>query len=546
MPCDYLDCWTCPECGAGNSGLTPNFCPLCGHKDYLIDIPSSPISPPNDNQVEVQEVQLAHASGPPSPSWLSNGLYDQLTNDNRKEISNYTRKDDSPSAVPEGAVGRGDSQKDSFFEFDSSPEPDLESRNKVSPSGSDGSNNDTLSDTATDYDCSSYESSSQQASTDLGMQSYINFTTRHLVERIMNGLRFFFDLKSGIITCTTSGSTKRERASPGKNAAFTQSSNSNGKRKLEARRSRSPGDGEGEDSEMRPLFGVDCDKFEKLKSRRGTQRLSECERWRNIYRILFPDVEKSQIPSPYISPDDENFWDHDEEDYDTVSLQTFIEYSRRELPHRFESRIEVEVSKIVKDAIERKVPDFMSRMKETMKDTLQNAYDEVVSSFVQASDTDAPDPERSDISQQEQPPDLLEDGPPEQSPSNSDSSRSIEMQIYDSILNMDIDLESIFKDPGSSECQEHGEAALNGNIPGTESFPSRGTSESDFADFQAYWELFAMDGLTGETPLAPPSDEANLDFKLDGCQVEDPTGTNMEDIGWDVQSESCGTNWAAE
>jgi len=53
--------------------------------------------------------------------------------------------------------------------------------------------------------------------------------------------------------------------------------------------------------EMESVEGFDADQKESLRSRKrakGNAELTETEKWRDIYRILFPHVEPDDIPSP--------------------------------------------------------------------------------------------------------------------------------------------------------------------------------------------------------------------------------------------------------
>lgn len=64
--------------------------------------------------------------------------------------------------------------------------------------------------------------------------------------------------------------------------------------------------------------GFNEDQMKKLKSRKGRRLLTEEEKWKDIYGILFPKDPESEIPSPY---------------YDTVSPSMI-----RDVQHRFQTR----------------------------------------------------------------------------------------------------------------------------------------------------------------------------------------------------------------
>ncbi|KAF5981725.1 hypothetical protein FBULB1_4614 [Fusarium bulbicola] len=50
-------------------------------------------------------------------------------------------------------------------------------------------------------------------------------------------------------------------------------------------------------SPSREMPGIDNETKERLKSRRGIQNFSEEEKWKHMYKVLFPNAE--DIPSPY-------------------------------------------------------------------------------------------------------------------------------------------------------------------------------------------------------------------------------------------------------
>jgi hypothetical protein len=48
-----------------------------------------------------------------------------------------------------------------------------------------------------------------------------------------------------------------------------------------------------------PLDGFDADQEAKLRSRkRTTEKFQEVDKWRDIYKILFPCTEQKDIPDP--------------------------------------------------------------------------------------------------------------------------------------------------------------------------------------------------------------------------------------------------------
>lgn len=48
------------------------------------------------------------------------------------------------------------------------------------------------------------------------------------------------------------------------------------------------------------IWGISYSTFEAMRSKKGTSGKPEVERWREIYKILFPDAEKEEMASPYV------------------------------------------------------------------------------------------------------------------------------------------------------------------------------------------------------------------------------------------------------
>ncbi|KAF7519581.1 hypothetical protein G7054_g13038 [Neopestalotiopsis clavispora] len=56
-------------------------------------------------------------------------------------------------------------------------------------------------------------------------------------------------------------------------------------------------------SDRAPPGGLNKKQKNELRSRTGLSKMTECDKWRKIYRILFPDTQ-DQIPSPYFDSND--------------------------------------------------------------------------------------------------------------------------------------------------------------------------------------------------------------------------------------------------
>lgn len=69
--------------------------------------------------------------------------------------------------------------------------------------------NELFSDTETDYEYSSCTGTPSSVESEDWFALNVSPITRHVVDRLMNGLHFTFDLKSGIIMCTSGGATPR-------------------------------------------------------------------------------------------------------------------------------------------------------------------------------------------------------------------------------------------------------------------------------------------------------------------------------------------------
>lgn len=117
--------------------------------------------------------------------------------------------------------------------------------------------------------------------------------------------------------------------------------------------------------------GVTCSIEKKLKSRKKiAQNQSQADRWKEMYRVLFPEVSVEAVPSPYFEPI------RDESSVDTADsfdLTTFEAFSRAELPAIFEAALEVAFS-ANPDALEGHLRAQLVAMVQESQDQLITEY----------------------------------------------------------------------------------------------------------------------------------------------------------------------------
>ncbi|TDZ54352.1 hypothetical protein CTRI78_v006405 [Colletotrichum trifolii] len=103
-------------------------------------------------------------------------------------------------------------------------------------------------------------------------------------------------------------------------------------------------------SEPEVVDGITQDQEKKLRSRKktsGKQELTEAEKWKQVYAIIFPDVREREIPSPYYSTEDAQ-----------TTLGGYEDYLRRELPTLVRRQLEQEVERelsFVEEGMKQKV-----------------------------------------------------------------------------------------------------------------------------------------------------------------------------------------------
>ena len=169
---------------------------------------------------------------------------------------------------------------------------------------SEDSDIDMLSESETDYDCSTCAGSPSDTENHW-IERIISPMTRHIVDRIMNGLHFIFDTKSGIITCTSDGSTSS--ASPSSNFNSGQGSSASGASNAGSKRSQgdggdgdslSPGDNSDNNRGKRPKrnptspnsedghsLKYACPYFKRKPQRYKQRRSCAGPGWPDIHRV---------------------------------------------------------------------------------------------------------------------------------------------------------------------------------------------------------------------------------------------------------------------
>ncbi|KAF2471209.1 uncharacterized protein BDR25DRAFT_367961 [Lindgomyces ingoldianus] len=128
----------------------------------------------------------------------------------------------------------------------------------------------------------------------------------------------------------------------------------------------------------RDAFGVDRAKFNLLRSRKGKKNRSREDQWRDIYRILFPNVEEADIPSPYVTHDSVYFT-NELEDLAATPQQRMMDHCRRELPNLLYRRIEAAFETYVEQ--DRLGELWLRFSNSRLREIIQDCFHEVVSGF---------------------------------------------------------------------------------------------------------------------------------------------------------------------
>ncbi|KAF1952234.1 hypothetical protein CC80DRAFT_423089, partial [Byssothecium circinans] len=119
-----------------------------------------------------------------------------------------------------------------------------------------------------------------------------------------------------------------------------------------------------------PLEGFDKDQERKLKSKkRSLVYMSEEDKWKVVYRILFPDDNESDMPSPYIEYHPCN----NGQSREPTNVARFQEFSRLELPRLVRRTLEV--------AVEKEAQPLEDKLKERLVDIVRECQSQLVSMF---------------------------------------------------------------------------------------------------------------------------------------------------------------------
>lgn len=121
--------------------------------------------------------------------------------------------------------------------------------------------------------------------------------------------------------------------------------------------------------EQMPLEGFDKEQERHLKSKKKSQvHQTEEEKWKGVYRILFPDDGEEDIPTPYIE-----YQPCTGQDADKSSIFRFQEFSRLELPRLVRRTLEA--------VIEQEAQPLEDKMKEKLVDIVQECQTQLLTMF---------------------------------------------------------------------------------------------------------------------------------------------------------------------
>ncbi|KAF4450194.1 hypothetical protein F53441_6628 [Fusarium austroafricanum] len=129
--------------------------------------------------------------------------------------------------------------------------------------------------------------------------------------------------------------------------------------------------------EMEHVEGFDAAQERSLKSRKRPEReLSENDKWRRVFKILFPHVLDDDIPSPFYeyvqTCQKEDSHQHSESDY----LAQCEDYMVREVPQRLRQALGRELDRdltIVEESLRRKAGDWVKTLlEEAFRELRQN------------------------------------------------------------------------------------------------------------------------------------------------------------------------------
>ncbi|KAG7287262.1 hypothetical protein NEMBOFW57_006769 [Staphylotrichum longicolle] len=106
---------------------------------------------------------------------------------------------------------------------------------------------------------------------------------------------------------------------------------------------------------------------ERLLKKKRKQAGSQVDRWKEMYRILFPDDDENDIPEPYDEDDPRMTWEaHRAQEFDQ-----YERYLRRELPRLVRQRLEVAASDISSGPLE---TELRNRLVDIVRDSQSHLF----------------------------------------------------------------------------------------------------------------------------------------------------------------------------
>jgi hypothetical protein len=121
--------------------------------------------------------------------------------------------------------------------------------------------------------------------------------------------------------------------------------------------------------EQTPPEGFDKEQERRLKSKKKSQTYqTEEEKWKSVYRILFPDDGEADIPTPYIE-----YQPCTGQTAEPSNVARFQEFSRLELPRLVRRTLEA--------VVEQEAQPLQDKMKERLVDIVKECQNRLLSMF---------------------------------------------------------------------------------------------------------------------------------------------------------------------
>lgn len=132
--------------------------------------------------------------------------------------------------------------------------------------------------------------------------------------------------------------------------------------------------------EQLPPEGFDKEQERRLKSKKRSQVFqSEEDKWKGVYRILFPDDDDANMPSPYIE-----YQPCTGQTTEATSVARFQEFSRLELPRMVRRTLEA--------VVEQEAQPLEDKLKEQLVDIVKQCQAQLESMFQGTSSKSPSDP----------------------------------------------------------------------------------------------------------------------------------------------------------